>query len=76
MLSTSNQREIDDQLLNTTNKNDTEGDSENWFGNENINENDLDLKEKGNNVDKEDLEEEYSKTEKEASPEVAKKELK
>ena len=71
-LSTSDQREIDDNKLSTTNTSDTEGDSGTWFWNES----DSDSREEGNGVDEGRLKEEHSKTEKEATSEVPKKELK
>ena len=81
-LSNSGQREIDDNKLsttdtsNTSDSSDTEGEPGTWFWNESANKSDSGSEEEGNDVDEGDLEEEHSKTERAASPEVPKKELK
>ncbi len=75
-LPTLDQCEIDDNKLSTTNTSDTEDDSQTWFWNESANETDSDLEEESNDEDDENLEEEHPKTEREASPEVLKQELK
>ncbi len=72
-LSTSDQREIDDNKLSTTDTSDTERDSGTWSWNERS---DSDSEKKENDVDERDLEEEHSKTERDASLEVPQKELK
>ena len=74
-LLTLNQCEIDDKKLSTSDTSDTEDDPRTWFWNESANESDSDSEE-GGDVDDGDLEEEHSKTEREASPEVLKQELK
>ena len=81
-LSNSGRREIDNNKLsttdtsNTSDSSDREGESGTLFWNESANESDSDSEEEGNDVDEGDLEEEHSKTERAASPEVPKKELK
>ena len=75
-LPTLDQCETDDNKLSTTDTSDTEDDSRTWFWNESANETDSDSEEEGNDEDDENLEEERSKTERVASPEVLKQELK
>ena len=76
-LLTSDQCEIDDNKLSTSDTSDTEDDSRTWFWNESANESDSDSEEgDDDDVDDGDLEEEHSKTKREASPEVLKQELK
>lgn len=53
---------------------DTEGESRTWFWYESANESDSDTEEEGNDIDEGDLEEEHSRTERAATPEVPKKE--
>ena len=70
-LLTSDQCEIDDNKLSTSDTSDTEDDSRTWFWNESANESDSDSEE-GGDVDDGDLKEDHSKTEREASPKVLK----
>ena len=76
-LPTLDQCEIDDKKLSTTDTSDTEDNSRTWFWNESVNETDSNSEEEGDDEDNdENLEEEHPKTEREASPEVLKQELK
>lgn len=63
-------------MSNLRNLNATKDKPETCVQNKSENESNLNLDEEGNDVNKKDLEEEYSKTKRTASPEIPKKKLK